>query len=137
LQDTIVVSTTEAECMTTIETSKEALWLRELVETLGIIQDSIQVHCNSQSAIHLAKDHIYHSGRSILMWGITRYVNGSWMIRWSKHDEESSWYDDEDHHGGEVQSISELYQGSPKTKWRKELLGGNYVKPRKGKKVRW
>ena len=36
------------------------MWLRELVETFSIIQDSIRVHCDSQSAIHLSKDHRYH-----------------------------------------------------------------------------
>ena len=46
--------------MTAVKTSKEALWLRGLVETFGIILDSIQVYCNSQSAIHLAKDHRYY-----------------------------------------------------------------------------
>jgi len=34
--------------------------LRGLVETFSIIQDSIRVHCDSQSAIHLAKDHRYY-----------------------------------------------------------------------------
>jgi len=37
LQDTIALSTTEAEYMTAVEASKEALWLRGLVETLSII----------------------------------------------------------------------------------------------------
>ena len=36
------------------------MWLRGLVETLSIIQDSIRIHCDNQSAIHLAKDHRYH-----------------------------------------------------------------------------
>jgi len=60
LQDTIALLTIEAEYMDIVEASKEALWLRELVETFSIIQDSIRVHCDSQSAIHLAKDHRYH-----------------------------------------------------------------------------
>jgi len=34
--------------------------LKELIEIFGIIQDSVRVHCDSQSAIHLAKDHRYH-----------------------------------------------------------------------------
>ena len=51
---------TEAEYMVTIEASKEPLWLRGLAETFGIIQDSVQIHCDSQSAIHLAKDYRYH-----------------------------------------------------------------------------
>jgi len=59
LQDTIALSTREAEYMAAVEASKEALWLRGLVETFRIIQDSVRVHCDSQSAIHLAKDHRY------------------------------------------------------------------------------
>jgi len=31
-----------------------------LVKTFSIIQDLIQVHCDSKNAIHLAKDHRYH-----------------------------------------------------------------------------
>jgi len=45
--------------MAASEASKEALWLR-MVATFSIIQDSIRVHCDSQSATHLAKDHMYH-----------------------------------------------------------------------------
>jgi len=51
---------TEAEYMAAIESSKENLWLRGLIETFSIIQDSVRVHCDSQSAIHLAKNHKYH-----------------------------------------------------------------------------
>ena len=60
LQNTVAFSTTEAEYMAVVEASKEALWLRGLVEIFGIIQDSVRVHCDRQSAIHLAKDHRYH-----------------------------------------------------------------------------
>ena len=44
MQDTVMISTTEVEYMAVIEAFKEALWLRELVGTFGIIQDSVQVH---------------------------------------------------------------------------------------------
>ena len=50
----------EVKYMAAVEASKEVLWLRGLVETFNIIQDSVRVHCDSQSAIHLAKDHRYH-----------------------------------------------------------------------------
>ena len=60
LQDTIALSTTEAEYMAAVEASNEILWLRGLVETFGIMQDSVRVHCDSQSAIHLVKDHKNH-----------------------------------------------------------------------------
>ena len=43
LQDTVALSTTETEYIAAIEASKEALWLRELVETFSIIQDSVWV----------------------------------------------------------------------------------------------
>jgi len=46
--------------MAAVEVSKEALWLRGLIEIFSIIQDSVRVHCDSQSVIHLAKDHRYH-----------------------------------------------------------------------------
>ena len=60
LQDIVSLSTTEAEYMAAVEVSKEALWLRGLVETFSIVQDSVQIHCDSQSAVHLTKDHMYH-----------------------------------------------------------------------------
>ena len=81
LQDIIALSMTEVEYMTAVETSKEALWLRGLVETFSIIQDSIRVHCDNQSAIHLAKDHRYDKRMKHIDMRITRYVSGSWMIR--------------------------------------------------------
>jgi len=46
--------------MAAVEESKKVLWLRGLVDTFGIIQDSVQVYSDSQSAILLAKDHMYH-----------------------------------------------------------------------------
>jgi len=46
--------------MVAVEAWKKALWSRGLVETFSIIQDSVRVHCDSQSVIHLTKDHRYH-----------------------------------------------------------------------------
>jgi len=42
LQNTVALSTTEAEYMATTEASKEALWFRGLVETFSIIHNSVQ-----------------------------------------------------------------------------------------------
>ena len=47
LQVTIALSMTEAKYMAAVEASKEALWLRGLVETFSIMQDSVRVHCDS------------------------------------------------------------------------------------------
>jgi len=63
----VALSTIEAEYMATVEASKKVLWLRGLIETFGVIQDSVQVHCGSESAIRLAKSTCTISGLSILM----------------------------------------------------------------------
>ena len=61
LQPIVALSTTEAEYIAVTEAVKEALWLRGLVKDLGIIQRSVVVNCDSQSAIHLAKNQVYHA----------------------------------------------------------------------------
>lgn len=60
LQSTVALSTTEAEYMAAAEAVKEAIWLRGLVSDLGLLQDTSVVYCDSQSAIHLTKNQMYH-----------------------------------------------------------------------------
>jgi hypothetical protein len=60
IQSTVVMSTTEAEYMAAAEAAKEALWLTGLVKELGIQQGRVSLYCDSQSAIHLAKNQVYH-----------------------------------------------------------------------------
>ncbi|KAE8706002.1 hypothetical protein F3Y22_tig00110410pilonHSYRG00039 [Hibiscus syriacus] len=43
------------------EAVKEAIWLQGLLGELGMEQKHIKVHCDSQSAIHLAKNQVYHA----------------------------------------------------------------------------
>ncbi|GMI87122.1 hypothetical protein HRI_002381400 [Hibiscus trionum] len=47
--------------MAVAEAAKEALWLIVLVKELSIQQGRVQLHCDSQSAIHLAKNQVYHA----------------------------------------------------------------------------
>lgn len=61
LQSTTALSTTEAEYMALTEASKEAIWLRGLVNEIGIKQESILIHCDSQSVICLTKNQVYHA----------------------------------------------------------------------------
>uniref|UniRef100_A0A2N9HJ44 Integrase catalytic domain-containing protein n=1 Tax=Fagus sylvatica TaxID=28930 RepID=A0A2N9HJ44_FAGSY len=61
LQSIVAMSTTEAEYMAVAEAAKEALWLKGLVKELGLNQDGVQMHCDSQSAIYLAKNQVYHA----------------------------------------------------------------------------
>ncbi|KAL4312354.1 hypothetical protein GQ457_01G013740 [Hibiscus cannabinus] len=61
VQPIVALSTTEAEYMAVVEAAKEALWLIGLVKELGLEQGGVQLHCDSQSAIHLAKNQVYHA----------------------------------------------------------------------------
>ncbi|KAL0423289.1 UNVERIFIED_CONTAM: Retrovirus-related Pol polyprotein from transposon TNT 1-94 [Sesamum radiatum] len=55
IQPIVTLSTTEAEYMAVAEAAKEALWLSGY-QKLGVEQGGVQLHCDSQSAIYLAKN---------------------------------------------------------------------------------
>lgn len=47
--------------MAVAEGVKEALWLRGLLGDLGVEQERVRLMCDSQSAIHLAKNQVHHA----------------------------------------------------------------------------
>ena len=55
------MSTTEAEYIAAAKACKEALWLAHLVGDLGIRVEKPMLHCDSQSAIMLAKNPVFHA----------------------------------------------------------------------------
>ena len=61
IQSLVALSTIESEYMAIVEVAKESLWLTSLVKELGIQQGGIQLYCDSQSAIYLAKNQLYHA----------------------------------------------------------------------------
>ena len=61
LQDTVALSTTEAEYIVALDASKEAIWLKGLLDEIGRTQENVNVLCDSQSAIHLATNPTYNS----------------------------------------------------------------------------
>ena len=61
LHKCVTLSTTKAKCIVITEGCKEALWMRKLLEELGLKQEKYVVHSNSQSAIHLSKNSTFHS----------------------------------------------------------------------------
>jgi hypothetical protein len=61
LQKVVALSTTEAEYVTSIEASKEMIWLQRFMEELGKKQENNKLYCDSQSAIHLANKSSFHS----------------------------------------------------------------------------
>lgn len=60
LQSVVALSTIEAEYMALHEAAKESIWLRGLCNELGFKQTSATIHCDSQSAIALARNPVYH-----------------------------------------------------------------------------
>ncbi|KAL9239955.1 hypothetical protein vseg_014225 [Gypsophila vaccaria] len=60
LQLSVTLSTTEAEYMALTEAAKEGIWLKGLVSDLGLNHDQAVVHCDSLSAICLAKYQVHH-----------------------------------------------------------------------------
>ncbi|WVZ61695.1 hypothetical protein U9M48_011528 [Paspalum notatum var. saurae] len=61
LQATVALSTTEAEYMAISEACKEAIWLRGLYSELcGVSCSCVTIYCDSQSAIYLTKDQMFH-----------------------------------------------------------------------------
>ena len=60
LQKVVALSTTEAEYVAATEASKEMIWLQRFMEELGKKQENNKLYCDSQSAIHLAKNSAFH-----------------------------------------------------------------------------
>ena len=61
LKNCVSMSTTEAKYIAVAEACKEALWLARLVGDLGIRLEMPMLHCDSQSAIMLAKNPVFHA----------------------------------------------------------------------------
>lgn len=60
LQQVVALSTTEAEYISLSEAIREGLWLKGLAEELGFKQESVEICCDSQSAIALSKNAVFH-----------------------------------------------------------------------------
>ena len=60
IQSLVALSTIEAEYMAITEATKESLWLTGLVKELGIQQGGVELYFDSQSAIYLEKNQVYH-----------------------------------------------------------------------------
>ena len=60
-QQSVALSSCEAEYMSATHASKEALWLKRFVTEMGWEQPSVEVLCDNQSALKLMKNPQYHS----------------------------------------------------------------------------
>lgn len=61
LQKCVALSTTEAKFIAATEACKELLWMKKFLTELGFKQQQYVLFCDNQSAIHLAKNSIFHS----------------------------------------------------------------------------
>eukprot|EP00253_Pinus_taeda_P022287 PITA_22287 len=61
LQIIVSLSTIEAEYIAATKACKEMLWMHQFLGEIGIKQDKYVLYCDSQSAIHLAKNPTFHS----------------------------------------------------------------------------
>ncbi|KAL7154984.1 hypothetical protein ABFS83_03G042100 [Erythranthe nasuta] len=60
LQKVVALSTTEAEYIAATEAVKEGLWLRGFFEEMSGKVKEITLHCNSQSALFLMRNPMFH-----------------------------------------------------------------------------
>ena len=60
-QVVVAVSITQVEYMAATHASKEVVWLQSLCSGIRFVQQVIRLDCDSESAIFLEKNHVYHS----------------------------------------------------------------------------
>nr|GEV45144.1 retrotransposon protein, putative, Ty1-copia subclass [Tanacetum cinerariifolium] len=60
LQHVVALSTTKVESVALTDAVKEAIWLRGLLEELGVELNTVAVNCDNQGAIHLSRNHVSH-----------------------------------------------------------------------------
>jgi hypothetical protein len=60
LQKVVALSTMKEEYVAATKGSKEMIWLQMFMEELGKKHDNNRLYCDSESAIHLAKNSTFH-----------------------------------------------------------------------------
>jgi hypothetical protein len=61
-QTCTTLSTTEAEYVAASETSREAIWLRHLLQDIDLANPNpVKIHCDNQSAIQLVRNPVLHA----------------------------------------------------------------------------
>ena len=62
-QKTVASSSCQAEYMAANETAKEAIWIRNLQDELGLSPSThpVPIHCDNQGAVKVVRDPVFHS----------------------------------------------------------------------------
>jgi hypothetical protein len=61
LQKCVSLTTIDAEYIAAVDACKEVLWMQNFLQELDTKQDKYTLYCDSQSAIHLAKNPSFHA----------------------------------------------------------------------------
>lgn len=59
-QDTVALSSTEAECRALTEVLREIKWVKGLLRDFGISNGPMTLRCDNQSAIYLTANPVFH-----------------------------------------------------------------------------
>ena len=105
LQKAIALSTMEAEYVTATEACKELIWLKNFLKEFEKEQEAPSLHSDSQSAIDLVNNLIYHDRTKHI--SLHPQVVEGWCILTAEetHELESSKYVNQDDHGGEAEKL--------------------------------
>ncbi|XP_031262803.1 secreted RxLR effector protein 161-like [Pistacia vera] len=60
LQPIVALSSTKAEYVVVADVFRKALWLQGILSEMQLLDELVTIYSNSQSAIHLSKNPIYH-----------------------------------------------------------------------------
>ena len=81
-QTVVARSSTEAEYRALAATTAELIWLRWLLQDLGIdCSAATQLHCDNQSAIQIAHNDVFHDVLSILRSIVTSSTNMCFRVQ--------------------------------------------------------
>ncbi|XP_062100850.1 secreted RxLR effector protein 161-like [Humulus lupulus] len=69
----VTLFTTEVEFMAITEAFKEAVWIKGILSEVQMITGKVTVFSDSQSTIHLCKNHVFHER---LLWIINKIEEG-------------------------------------------------------------
>ena len=61
LQAITILSTIESEYIGIFEAAKEAMWLKDLQQEMGIAQGMVRVYFDNQSILSLVQNLVYHA----------------------------------------------------------------------------
>ncbi|CAL8174685.1 unnamed protein product [Prunus armeniaca] len=81
LQLVTALFTTEEEYMAVTEASKEALWLTRLAKEFRMAQDLVVIQSDSQSAICLVKNQVFHGRSKHIDVGLLDQANHNWEVQ--------------------------------------------------------